>query len=338
MSNSAFPAGGVAKYQMFQNGPGNGPPFFYDYVSTRDGIIQPSTVHVTNTGLSRFFQRYLFQKAEAVFKWQVPKTWALNYMLACLYLWGYVAIVNTNRYGVVPQQCSLKGYDIFYQPTHAVVANPLLRGILEPRIGVQCTLLRLQPDYGGVYDLVSFYADQMALAAQSYGVNALNSKLCYLFLANKANAGQSLRKMYDQIASGEPAVIVDKSLFDSETDTQNYRLETIQGCEPEKLADLLNIIKQLEIQFDQTVGIPNVSTTRRERELTSELAANDNNTKTLADQWLVQLQETCEQARNMFGIELSVDWRWDDESLYDNVGDVSVEQGSVRRASSSSRT
>lgn len=294
----------------------------YDHQNLFDATFQPSTVHVTNTGLSRFFQRYLMQRAMSVFEWTVPKQWAKNYMLYVLYFWGVCAIINTDRYGVIPQQCSLKGYTVQYQPRQAVISNPLIRNTIEPVIGVNCTILRLQPDYRGVWDIVSYYADQMALTAQSFGVNALNSKLAYFFLTNDSKLGQSLRKLYDNYAKGEPAVVADKKLFNPQGE-ENYKFEQVTATPPANLLDLLNVLKQLEIMFDNIVGLPNVSTTRRERELSDELSANFMNGRSLASTWLEELQETCEETRRMFGIDISVDWRWTSgTSISDNNGAV----------------
>ena len=54
----------------------NGAPYYYDYMNAAVNQQMPSTVHVTNTGLSRFFIRYLLQKVISVFRWKLPETWA----------------------------------------------------------------------------------------------------------------------------------------------------------------------------------------------------------------------------------------------------------------------
>jgi hypothetical protein len=136
---------------------GTGAPIYYQYINASNSIVSPSTVHIHNTGLSNFFKRYLLQKAMSVFKWKLPDAWEENYFLYVLYCWGYIAVVNTDKYGVIPQACGLQGYNIFYQPTTAVITNPLLKGILTPKIDIQCSLFRLQPDYGGIMDIVDFY-------------------------------------------------------------------------------------------------------------------------------------------------------------------------------------
>ena len=114
---------------------GNGIPASYDYINAANAAVSPSTVHCRNTALSQYFRRYLLQKAMSLYKWKLPEHWSKNYFLYVLYCWGYIAVVNTSKFGVIPQGCTLTGYNVFYQPTNAIITNPLLRGNLEPRIG-----------------------------------------------------------------------------------------------------------------------------------------------------------------------------------------------------------
>ena len=65
-------------------------------------MTSPSTVHVRNTALHSFFERYLLQKAMSVFRWKMPLNWAKNYFLYGLFYWGYVGIVPTQKFGVIP--------------------------------------------------------------------------------------------------------------------------------------------------------------------------------------------------------------------------------------------
>ena len=97
-------------------------------------MISPSTVHCKNANLTWYYRRYLIQKAIAVFKWKLPENWDPDFFRYALYALGFVAIVNTNKFGVIPTLCSLGGFNVFYRPTYAVISNPLLSGILQPEI------------------------------------------------------------------------------------------------------------------------------------------------------------------------------------------------------------
>lgn len=288
-------------------------PVMANYINAATSVYSPNTVHVKNTALSAFFRRYLMQKAMSVFKWDMPKGWAENYFLYCLYCYGFVAVVRTDKYGVIPQAGTLSGYDVFYQPTNVQITNPLIQGQLMPRIGKQCSVVRLQPDYGGIGDLIGYYADMMALCAEAAGVNLFNSKLAWVFLSANKNAAESFKKMFDQISSGNPAAFIDKDLANIDGNqswqmfAQNLKNNYIV---PENLADM----RKIEAMFDTDVGIPNANTDKRERLVRDEVNANNTETTCKAALWLEQLQKDCKAVNAMFGAymerPLSVKWRF----------------------------
>lgn len=288
---------------------GNGIPAMADHINVRNWASSPSTVHCRNTGLSQYFARYLLQKAMSLFKWELPESWSKSYFLYVLYCWGYLAVVNTNKFGVIPQACTLSGYNVFYQPTHALVTNPLLRGNLQPAIDKQCTLIRLQPDYGGIFDIVSYYADMLALCAESVGVNLMNTHLSYVFSANNKTAAESFKKLADKISSGEVAVVVDKNLF-KEDGSKNWEAFEQNLKQVYIASDVLSDMRKIEAMFDTDIGIPNANTDKRERLITDEVNANNIETVSKCSMWLDELKESCAKTNNMFGLNISVDWRF----------------------------
>lgn len=300
---------------------GNGIPANYDYINVQNAAVSPSTVHCRNTALSQYFQRYLLQKAMSLFKWQLPEHWSKNYFLYVLYCWGYLAVVNTSKFGVIPQGCTLTGYNVFYQPTNAIITNPLLRGIMEPRIGSQCTIIRLQPDYGGIMDIVGYYGDMLALCAESVGMNLMNTHLAYVFAAGNKTAAESFKKMYDRVASGEVVTVIDKNLFRDdgskawEAFEQNLKQVYISS-------DILCDMRKIEAMFDTDIGIPNANTDKRERLVTDEVNANNIETQSKCAMWLEELQESIKATNDMFGLDLSVEWRFPNayEGGVNNVG------------------
>lgn len=287
----------------------NGIPFSADYINAANSVVSPSTVHCRNTTLSLYFQRYLLQKAMSVFKWDMPAEWSKNYTLYTLYCWGFFAVVNTDKYGVIPQACGLRGYDVFYQPTNAIITNPLLSGTLEPRIGLQCELVRLQPDYGGIMDIVTYYADMLALCAESVGMNLVNSKLAYVFAAENKAMAETFKKLYDQIAAGNVSAVIDKQLFrdDGKPNWQMFNQNVGQNYIADKV---LSDMRKIESMFCTEVGIPNANTDKKERLITDEVNANNIETRSKCDLWLEELKESCAKVREMFDIQLDVNWRY----------------------------
>ena len=269
---------------------------------------QPSQLHA-NTGLSAYFQRYFIQKIMSVFEWKnIPDSWSMDYFLYSLYLWGYVAIIKTDKYGVIPQWCTLYGRDVFYRPTNVVINNPLLKGDLRPKIGRNCALIKMQPDYGGCWDIISYYADLMALASQTVAVNIVNSKLSFIMTGQNKQTAESLKVLYDKLASGEPAVVIDKELFTEngkplfEMFVQNLKQNYIAG-------DILEDIAKLDSRFCTEIGIPNVNIAKESGVSESEIDANNFDTKSKASIWLETMRIGAKQCNELFGTNIEVDFR-----------------------------
>ena len=281
-------------------------PYEYDYINYETSLANPSTMHAKNTGLARFFRRYLIQKVFSRFTFDLPDDWAKNYFEYVLFMNGHIAILETSKYGVIPQYCTLGGYDVFYQPTRAIIANPAFRKTYELKIGSQTEIIKICPDYGGIYDLVSFYADLLALTAEGFGINILNSKLAYVFGAKNKAGAESLKKMFDQIASGEPASFVDKELLDDEGKaTWQYFAQNLQ--QNFIAPDMLLTMRQIEQEFDTVIGIPNANTDKRERLIKDEVNANNIETYSRCNLWLNMIRDGMDKANNMFGLNLSAE-------------------------------
>ena len=296
------------------NSVGHSIPETYDYINAINSISSPSSIHIKNTALSRYFRRYLFQKAISVFKWMLPDTWNRDYFLYILYCWGYIAVVETSKYGVICQAGVPYGYDIYYQPTNMIITNPLLRNSLEPRIGKECTVFKLQPDWGGIGDLVGYYADMMALCAETAGVNLLNSHLSFVFPAKDKTTAESYKKLFDKVSGGEPCVVIDKGLF-KEDGTQVWAPFQQNIGTNYIVSDVLADMRKIEAMFDTDVGIPNANTDKRERLISDEVNANNVETMTKCELWLEQLKECAKKTNAMFGTSITVDWRHSPDEL-----------------------
>lgn len=287
-----------------------GAPVFYDYANAATASVNPNQVHAQNVQLVNYFRRYLLQKVISVFKWGLPKNWNKDYFLYVLYCWGRVAVIQTDKFGVIPQGCGLRGYNVFYQPTNAIITNPLLKGIREPEIGTECVLMKLQPDYGTVMDLVNYYAEMMALCSVGVSVNLLNTKLAYVFGAKNKAAAKSFERLYDEVASGKPLVVMDKAL-QNDDGTSSWDTFT-QNLGQNYIADrILSDMRKIEAMFDTDIGLPNANTDKRERLITDEVNANNAETYTRCALWLESLKQGCAEVKAMFGVDVSVDWRVD---------------------------
>lgn len=307
----------------------NGIPAPYDYINVYNSQYKPSTIHVKDTGLSYFFQRYLIQKIISVFKFDgIPAHWSLDYFLYTLFIFGYVCVFNTDAFGVIPQHCTLSGYDVFYRPTTCHIANPVIKNTLSLRIGRSCELIKMQPDWCGAWDIVNYYADLMALTSESIAVNLINSKFAYVFAAANKSGAESLKKLYDQIASGNPAAFADKNLFNDdgspawELFTQDLRQNYIAG-------DLLEDLAKIDSRFNTDVGIPNVNIAKNSGVSDQEVMSNNIDTKSKCDLWLETMRDGVKRVNDMFGLNISVSFRFDERSLTDGNRSEALNNGAI---------
>lgn len=296
----------------------NNIPASYDYINAYNHQYAPSTIHVKETGLSWYFKRYLIQKIISVFKFEgIPETWAKDYFLYTLFVFGYCAVINTDKYGVIPQHCTLSGYNIFYRPNRAIITNPLFKKTIEAQIGKDCELIRMAPDWCGVWDIVEYYADLMALTSETVAVNLINSKFSYVFAAEDKTSAESLKKLYDQIASGEPAAFADKKLFTDDGAPSWYLF--VQNLKQNYIAgDLLEDLAKIDSRFNTEIGIPNVNIAKASGVGEAEVMANNIDTHSKAELWLETIQDSLQKVNEMFGLNITVSMRFSGQEVMDN--------------------
>ena len=291
-------------------------PMNYETMNFAGSSYSPSTLHCKNTQLTAYFARYLLQKAMSVFKWKTPEKWDMNYLLYTLYCYGYICVFYHDKYGVIPQGCGLQGYNIFYQPTDALITNPLLRGTVTRKIDRDCVIMRLSPDWRGIMDIVYYYADNMALTAESCEINIANTKLAYMFGVDSKQQADSMKAIFDKIQSGETAVFYNNNLrrrtSDGNTaDPWNVFAQNIRDTfiAPE----LQDTLRRWEEMFCNEIGIKNVRSDKKERLITAEAESNDFEARSKCELWLEELQKACDKINKMFGEQLGervwVEWR-----------------------------
>lgn len=271
------------------------PPFSYQFLNAVEGTIHPSFLHIHNTSLSRFFKQYLLQDVLSVFKFTLPDWWDADYFRYSLLGYGYVAVFKTDKFGVIPQQCNLTGYNVFYRPTKAMIANPLIGG-RELNIGRNCEIIKVMPDYSSIANIVDYYGDLMALTWEGITTNILNSKLAYIgFAGNKADS-ETFKKLYDRIASGQPAVIARKKSA-TITDDDKFQLFT-QNLQQNYIApQMMESLRNIQTAFRAEIGIPDLSVQKKERLITAEATKTDIYTRAKSMLWLETMREGIEKAK-----------------------------------------
>lgn len=288
-------------------------PVNYALQNLINSAYNPSYYHVENTYLQQYFRRYLLNKAVSIFEFDLPATWDRDYLTFCLFTMGYVGVFRTEEYGVVPQAGTFHGFDLYYRPKEFLCVNPYLKEqYYDLKIGENCVLVKLTDDYLGLLDMINYYADQLALSAETWGINLFNARTGYVAIASSKAAAESLKKAYDEMSGGSPFVVIDKELMreDGSTPwewfTQDLRSNFIG---PDILADM----RKIETMFDADIGLKNSNTDKKERLITAEVEANDDSTMSKSDVWLSNLQDGFREVYDMFGVDIKVRRRYNEK-------------------------
>ena len=290
-------------------------PTEYDVNNLLANIMSPNTLHCRNNMLFGYFRRYLLQEVFSIYKWNLPDNWDPDYFLYTLFCRGYVCIIDTPEFGVIPQWGGLGGYNVFYRPAYAIIANPLFKRTIQADIGKDCAVIKLMPDYRSIMDLVDHYADKMALASETIEINLANSMVSTVFGAESKAEAQTLKKMFDKIRSGDPAVVVGKKFFkDDGTPTWQPFQANVKNIYI--VSDLLSDFRKIKEQFLTDIGTPNANTDKRERLITSEVESNTVETRTKVELWMESIQRGIRETKKLFGdIDLSVTYRYDPPAM-----------------------
>lgn len=294
-------------------------PFSYEFINQYNGTRSP-TGEVEFDLTTNYFFRSLYQRALSVISFDLPKEWNKRYFKNVLFGCGYIGIVRTAEFGVVPQIANVSGYGLYLQPTKLLVAQPFVN--FEGEIGDNCEVIKLTPDYKGITDIVEHYALQLSKCCTSINVSLVNSRLSFLAYAKTKQGAETLKLILEKISSGDPAVVVDRivksdsldgneSIFTSAFDpSRNYITDKL-------LADFTTILNQ----FDREIGIP-VIDEKKERRIESEISTIISDTGTRLETWKECLDESIENCRKVFPeIEISYKTQFDRIGGIENVID-----------------
>ena len=308
-------ATGLAAVQNGKKGCAVMVPFSYAELNATRAFYSPNQSNITDNYLSFYFRRYLMLDAISLTKARIPKTWDRNRYLYLIFACGSAAVFKTDRFGIVYDKPAYSGCNIFYNPTHVTIANPLIIGSRTMQIGRQCEVVKLKPDFTGIADIIAYYGDLMALASQTLLTNLQNSKLAYIFFAHNQAGAESFKTMFDNIMAGEPSVVVDSALDQqrqkptSGKPTQPW-LYFAQDLRANFISpELLDVLRALKDAFDTDIGIPNANRAKKERLSVDEVNANNVETTAKASIMLETLQESCYRCHALFP-ELTKDNMW----------------------------
>lgn len=293
-------------------------PLNYENLNIAAGSYTPSSVKAYNNKTFDFWLRSLFQRATNVIDFEVPDEWNGNikdFFIYCLFKYGFIVVSKNDEFGQYFQPCTLSQFDFYYQPLKALISNPKLSVELE--LHKEGELLKLTPDYYGVWDILCYYAEKLASLDNAINMSIINNKFGFILGAKNKGASQALKKILDKINAGEPAVIFDEKIADDPTskDTPFQLLERPNLKQSYITTDQLADFQTILNNFDAEIGIPCVPYQKKERMVTEEATARSYDACARSEIWLKTLESSIIMIKDLYpDIKLGAKLRYDIES------------------------
>lgn len=284
-------------------------------INILESIKVPNFYWKTKTEEYQYWFRSLLQKIDSsiIFN-DLPKGWSDDFLHICLYALGYVAVFKPNSIQlgkkglVVFNPAVLSGYDFYYQPTTATVSNPNLPAPFSSNfvIGRDCELIKLTPDYCGIFDILDYYSSKLAELSKGIDVGILNTKMPIILTASSDSQAETLKKIYDKVQSGESLVVWKDEVGDDEIIPRKDPFESFFN-DFTKTYIIHNLLEDMQTILDSfycEIGLP-VAIEKKERLITSEADFASAQSQARISCWIETLRESLDKVNTLFNTNIT---------------------------------
>ncbi len=279
-----------------------------------------------------YWTRSLWQRLTALIKIgnapafpENPYTWDIDALKYQLFIMGYAAVFASRTYGFVPQPATLAGFGLQYQPTGVMINSPYFQFNEPLIIGADTELIKLTPDYTGLFDIITKYSAELKEMDISIKSAVRGVRLGYAMVADSDRSARTLKNVREKILNGDDVIIDEKLvkrgqagdmqlpwyLFDRDV-KQSYIVN-----------DLIDARRATLIDFYREIGVRMLDD-KKERMLTAEVAAGSAENFIRSEVWAETLKESVSKVNKMFGLNLSITINqpdfYDDKEVIVNAG------------------
>lgn len=286
---------------------------FYVPLNTQElnslaGRYSPSMVKAYNNATYAYWERSLFQRAVSRIQTELPDDWEgsrRDFLLYCLLKLGFVFVSYSDTLGYWYNPGHLYGIDFYYQPTEFILANPRASELgLKSRyeLHTEGELLKFMPDYMGIFDTISYYAEKLSALDNAINMSIINCKFAFILAAKNKATAEALKKVLDKINKGEPAVFVDKALMNDPNDKDTpWQLLEIQKLKENYITDQQLIDFQTILNaFDAEIGINTVPYQKAERFVSAEANSRQNDSQARIITAIECLQSSVKDVKKLY--------------------------------------
>ena len=286
-------------------------PLNYEQINIAAGQYSPSSVKSFNNQTFAFWERALFQRALSVIDINLPDTWTgsiRDFFYYLLFRFGYLAVFDLPEYGVTFNPASLTGFDWYYRPTNAIISNAALKGqSLNLKIGEECAIIKMSPDYRPIWDIIQYYAEKLSTLDNAINMSLINMKFAFFIGAKNKAMGEALKKMLDLANKGEPLIVYDRKLADDpNSKNEPWQMWDIDLKSKYLTTDQLRDFATLLNNFDNEIGFPSLPVPeKKERMISAEATARVLDACSRSDIWIDTINSSAADANRLFGLNIT---------------------------------
>lgn len=269
-----------------------------------------------------YWERSLFQRLCVMFEISGEPEfaanqvqWDMDALYYGLFRIGFLAMFRSRTYGAVFQPATPAGIGMFYQPTGMTINTPYFQIERPLLIGQECEVLKLTPDYMGVWDIVGKYAKELQNMDVAIRQSAINARFAYAIAAPDKKTAESAVAMMERLENGDTAVVYDTRMK-QDIEDGTYKVPWQQFDRDLKqnfiLPELLECRRTMLEDFYREIGVKTTQK-KRERQITQEQEAQDEATFNRRSVWNRCLEQSIERVNALLGLSLSVKYNEPEE-------------------------
>lgn len=287
-------------------------PMNYQNINVTYSQYQPNDVQLNASNVD-YWERVLFQRACYSIVLNTDNEFdgrTKNFLFYCLFKYGYVSIWKDKSYGLVFNPAGLKGYNVYYQPTTCILSNPAFKKTKYLKIGEECELIQLTPDYRGIWDTITYYANKLATLDPAIDVSIINSKIPFILYGRTKAARESLKKLVNSINKGLSSIFVDSRLCDDADGKSPVEMFDRPHLKETYLTDkILQDRMTLMQEFDREIGISTVPYQKKERMVEYEASSAIEESQARVTIWIECLNQSFKRVNEKYGTNFSAERR-----------------------------
>ena len=289
------------------------------YAGFYDGVPCGTFQKSFSTDALNYWERSFFQRCCSIIEFDgLPAAgagqigWDYDAYMYQLFRMGYAVVFRSKKYGMVVQPGTPTGYGLQYQPRGMNITTPFFNFGRPLVIGTECGVIKLTPDYRGIWDIITKYAVEMQHAEVAIRQSALNARFAYGAFAKDDKQKRSLELLFQRLANGEPGIIVNTELkrpMDAKgTDGGAYELPIMQiDRDLSKnfiLPELMEFRRTILMDFYRELGIK-VQPDKKERLNVNESQSADAETFNRREVWRICLEKSLDEVNSMYGTNIT---------------------------------